>query len=253
MPEETRLCELSVRQPGEELSLAERIPLSLWFAMTYPFVLTVIYFIFMNGRDTGIQNTVFSSLKLIQFAFPAVFVFLVCRESIELPVWKKPAMRLGVVFGILILVAALGLYFGLLKGTRHLICTLNRRCWGKWKALDWQVPEPMRPLLFFYSVIHSGMEEYYWRWFVYKRLAKSVPDCLAICFSSIGFMAHHVVIMVVFFGLTSPLAYLFSIGVAVGGAFWAWLYGRSGNFMAVWLSHAIVDTALFIIGYDLIF
>ena len=78
MPEETRLCELSVRQPGEELSLAERIPLSLWFAMTYPFVLTVIYFIFMNGRDTGIQNTVFSSLKLIQFVFPAVFVFLVC-------------------------------------------------------------------------------------------------------------------------------------------------------------------------------
>ena len=252
MPEETRLCELSVRQPGEELSLAERIPLSLWFAMTYPFVLTVIYFIFMNGRDTGIQNTVFSSLKLIQFAFPAVFVFLVCRESIELPVWKKPAMRLGVVFGILILVAALGLYFGLLKGTAPYM-HLKSKVLGKVEGFGLASAGAYAAFAIFYSVIHSGMEEYYWRWFVYKRLAKSVPDCLAICFSSIGFMAHHVVIMVVFFGLTSPLAYLFSMGVAVGGAFWAWLYGRSGNFIAVWLSHAIVDTALFIIGYDLIF
>jgi len=252
MPSEDRLCELPGQQPGEELSLTERIPLSLWFAMTYPFMLTVIYFVFLNGRDTGIQNSVFSSLKLIQFAFPAVFVFLVCRESIELPVWKKPAMRLGAVFGILIFVTALGLYFGLLKGTAPYM-HLKSKVLGKVEGFGLSNTGAYAAFAIFYSVIHSGMEEYYWRWFVYKRLAKSIPDCLAICFSSIGFMAHHVVIMVVFFGLTSPLAYLFSIGVAVGGAFWAWLYGRSGNFMAVWLSHAIVDTALFIIGYDLIF
>ena len=156
------------------------------------------------------------------------------------------------VFGILILVAALGLYFGLLKGTAPYM-HLKSKVLGKVEGFGLASAGAYAAFAIFYSVIHSGMEEYYWRWFVYKRLAKSVPDCLAICFSSIGFMAHHVVIMVVFFGLTSPLAYLFSIGVAVGRAFWACLYGRSGNFMAVWLSHAIVDTALFIIGYDLIF
>jgi len=43
------------------------------------------------------------------------------------------------------------------------------------------------------------------------------------------------------------------MGVAVGGGVWAWLYGRSGNFVAVWVSHAIIDMGLFIIGYDLIF
>ncbi|MBT7919018.1 MAG: hypothetical protein HN617_15880, partial [Planctomycetaceae bacterium] len=75
----------------------------LWFAMTYPFVLTVIYFVLLNGQETGLQNWVFSSLKLIQFAFPAVFVFLVCRESLSLPQWKKPAFGFGLGFGVLII------------------------------------------------------------------------------------------------------------------------------------------------------
>ena len=41
---------------------------------------------------------------------------------------------------------------------------------------------------------------------------------------SLGFMAHHVVLLATFFGWDSPLAYLFSLAIAVGGAFWAWLY-----------------------------
>ena len=89
------------------------------------------------------------------------------------------------------------------------------------------------------------------RWFVYRLLSWCLPDSVAIVLSSLSFMAHHVVLMVVFFGLTSPLAYLFSFGVAIGGGVWAWLYGRSGNFVAAWLRHAIVDMALFVIGYDL--
>ena len=90
--------ELPVIQPVQS-SVASRIPTSLWFALCYPFVLTVYYFVFMNGQETSSQNTVFSVLKAIQFSFPAIFVFLVCRESIELPVWKKPAIKVGLIFG----------------------------------------------------------------------------------------------------------------------------------------------------------
>jgi uncharacterized protein len=38
-----------------------------------------------------------------------------------------------------------------------------------------------------------------------------------------------------------------------GGAFWAWLYHRSGNLIAPWLSHALIDAAIFTVGYDLTF
>ena len=41
--------------------------------------------------------------------------------------------------------------------------------------------------------------------------------------------------------------------VAVGGAFWAWLFQRTGSLVAVWWSHVLIDAALMAIGYDLLF
>jgi uncharacterized protein len=43
-----------------------------------------------------------------------------------------------------------------------------------------------------------------------------------------------------------------SAGVAVGGAFWAWLYERTGSIFGPWLSHLLIDAGIFWIGYDLI-
>lgn len=103
----------------------------------------------------------------------------------------------------------------------------------------------------FYAVFHSLLEEYYWRWFVFQRLQRLWALTPAIGLSSIAFMAHHVILMAVFFGWSSPWTYFFSLSVAVGGAVWAWLYARSGSIYAPWLSHLLVDAAIFSIGYDL--
>jgi membrane protease YdiL (CAAX protease family) len=75
----------------------------------------------------------------------------------------------------------------------------------------------------------------------------------AIAISSLGFMAHHVLLLGLFFGWVSPLTYLFSMSVMIGGAFWAWLYNRSGNLVAPWLSHALIDAAIFVVGFELTF
>jgi membrane protease YdiL (CAAX protease family) len=61
-----------------------------------------------------------------------------------------------------------------------------------------------------------------------------------------------VLVLQLYFGWTSPLTWLFSAGVAIGGAFWAWLYNKSGSLYGPWLSHALVDAAIFAIGYDLV-
>src|SRR5262249_51499854 len=107
------------------------------------------------------------------------------------------------------------------------------------------------PLLFltlaiFYSIVHSLLEEYYWRWFVFGQLRLLTPLPQAIAVSSLGFMAHHVCVVSVYFGWFSPESIALSLAVAVGGALWAWLYQRTGNLVGPWISHALVDAAIFL-------
>lgn len=71
--------------------------------------------------------------------------------------------------------------------------------------------------------------------------------------ASAGFTAHHVILLTAFFGTTSMTAYLLSATVFTGGLFWTWLYRRDGSLFGPWLSHALVDVAIFVIGYRLVF
>src|SRR5262249_11228268 len=103
----------------------------------------------------------------------------------------------------------------------------------------------------FYSLVHSLLEEYYWRWFVYGRMRRYVSLAPAIVISSLGFMAHHVIVLATYFGWANGWTWLFAVATAVGGAFWAWLYERSGSIYGPWISHLLMDAAIFGIGYDL--
>ena len=105
-----------------------------------------------------------------------------------------------------------------------------------------------------FSVVHAFLEEHYWRWFVFGELRGMFGGTAGIALSSIAFMSHHVIVLGVFMGPGSfwPMTPWLSLGVAGAGAFWAWLYHRSGGLAGPWLSHMLVDLAIFAIGYDLI-
>jgi hypothetical protein len=104
----------------------------------------------------------------------------------------------------------------------------------------------------FYSLLHSLLEEYYWRWFAFGQIRQFIAIWPSIVISSLCFMGHHVVVLGLYFGWTSPWTWLFSIATAMGGGFWAWLYQRSGSIYGPWFSHLLIDAAIFGIGYDLI-
>jgi membrane protease YdiL (CAAX protease family) len=65
-------------------------------------------------------------------------------------------------------------------------------------------------------------------------------------------MAHHVFILAVYFGWDSPWTYFLSLSVAAGGFIWAWMFEKTASLYGVWASHALVDTAIFIVGYDVV-
>ena len=64
----------------------------------------------------------------------------------------------------------------------------------------------------FYAGLHSWLEEFYWPWFVFGRLRELVPPAAAIVVSSLGFMAHHVIVLLTYFPV--PLAIALSAAVA---------------------------------------
>jgi membrane protease YdiL (CAAX protease family) len=114
---------------------------------------------------------------------------------------------------------------------------------------------PARYLLFAvpFCLVHSLMEEYYWRWFVFGWLKRWVPLGVAVALSSLAFMAHHVILLAGYFpGRFLTVALPFSLCVAVGGAVWAWLYHRTGSLYAAWVSHAVIDVAIFAIGFEML-
>src|SRR5208282_1583976 len=99
--------------------------------------------------------------------------------------------------------------------------------------------------------VNSLMEEYVWRWFVFRKFEVLLGGKAAVIAAALAFTAHHVIVLAAQFNW--PIVVLGSMGVFIGGAAWSWLYLRYRSVWPGYVSHAIVDAAIFIIGYWLIF
>jgi len=228
---------------------------ALVFAMTFPSVMSWVEFIVLPGagreRNVVLQATFWLG-KLVQFSFPIVFVWSFRRQ--ELAVHKPSArgLELGAAFGLVVGAAALLLYFLWLKSSPALTATPERL--HRWLTeFNLATPGGFVAMAFFIAVLHSFLEEYYWRWFVFGRLEQCLPLAAAMGISSCAFMAHHVILLSVYLqGYFWTAAVPFSLCVAGGGIVWAWLYHRCRSLYAPWVSHLLVDMALMGLGYDML-
>ena len=225
----------------------------LWFAVCYPTVLTVLYFIVLDGTSSVVQGMVFSIGKTIQFGLPVWIVLRVNKEQLGVHRPRAAGVSMGVLFGLLALALIVGIYQLALKPNAGIMSLLDEQVTSKVEGFQLNSVAAYTALAAFYCLIHSAMEEYYWRWFVFNRFLRHWSLGQACAISSIGFMAHHVIVLGMFFGFENWMTYVFSTGVAVGGAVWAWIYNRSGNLYSAWISHAFVDAAIFWVGYDILF
>ncbi len=103
----------------------------------------------------------------------------------------------------------------------------------------------------YWITFNSLTEEYIWRWFVFRKFEALLGGKLAVPAAALAFTAHHVIVLAAQFDW--PIALLGSLGVFIGGAAWSWLYLRYRSIWPGYVSHAIADAAIFIIGYQLIF
>ena len=224
---------------------------ALCAAALFPSLATWLYFVVLSRHPSAAVQAAYAAEKIVQFAFPAVWVLLVRRQRLH---WTKPS-RAGIgeslALGVAVLAGMLAVYFLWLKPAGYLAASVGPIAA---KATSLGMGSRTSFILggILLSTVHSLLEEYYWRWFLFGGLRRFMPVVAAVVLSSLAFTAHHVILLAVYFGGLWPATIFFSFCVAVGGAAWAWIYHRSGSLLGPWLSHLLIDAGIFVVGYDLI-
>ena len=227
----------------------------LLLILLFPLFQAYIYFDVMAAWSPMVQKTTYSITKILMFVFPAVYLGLILKEKMRLRPLNDRGLAEGTYFGLLVLVGICLLYYCYFKPLGIIAPGTSVAEQISKKVTSFGIITPAPFLLFgcFVSFIHSGLEEYYWRWFAFGQLKRVCSKYPAMVISGIAFSLHHIIILGTYFGYTSQWTWLFSLGIAIGGFYWCWLYQRKDSIWASWLSHAWVDIAIFIVGYDLIF
>lgn len=225
---------------------------ALVFALVLPTVVTWVYFVAAADWAPETRRTAYGIGKTVQFAFPLVWVLAVQRRRLGLHLPGRRGLPESIGFGLFVLAAMLVIYYAWLRpaGILDGAAAEVRQILGRFGV---DTAAKYVALAAFYSVVHSLLEEYYFRWFLFGGLRRLVSLWPAVLVSSLGFMAHHVLVLGKYFDGLSAATISFSFAVAVGGAVWAWIYHRSDSLWGPWVSHLFVDVGIFVIGYQIAF
>ncbi|MGC4001805.1 MAG: CPBP family intramembrane metalloprotease [Pirellulales bacterium] len=221
-------------------------------ACVYPTIFTWIYFVELDGLEPSTRQGVTLLGKALQFVvIPALLYGSIARREFGKPRFDRATIVEGVLTGLAISAPIVVLALGWLAPTGFFEDAIPEM---RKKLSEFAVDAPERffALGLFYALAHSGMEEWYWRWLVDRHLRDQLGPRSGPLVSSLGFAAHHVVVIGVYLGFANPWTYVASAGVGVGGWIWSWSDHRNGTIAAAWIAHALVDAALFVIGWKLL-
>ena len=100
---------------------------------------------------------------------------------------------------------------------------------------------------FYFMFVNSILEEFVWRWFVFRRCETLFGGGGAVVASALFFTLHHVFVLAA--QVDWRVTILGSVGVFTGGALSSWCYLRYRSVWPGYLSHAIVDLAILGVGW----
>ncbi|NNC88910.1 MAG: CPBP family intramembrane metalloprotease [Akkermansiaceae bacterium] len=218
-------------------------------ALVVPFFGALFYFVWFS--DTPAGQPAYVATKLFTLVYPLFFLArtglggLTRREdrASRWPSWPLVVVT-GLGSGVLIAIAGgLLMLTPLGDAVRGGAAAVS----GKVEALGFK--EHFILFAVFISLIHSALEEYYWRWFLYGHLRRKVGRWAGHGIAAAGFAAHHLIVLLQYF--PPWLAIFLTVCVALGGLIWTLVYEWQGTVLGCWLSHLGVDVFLMIIGFQM--
>jgi len=200
----------------------------------------------MVAAPGPVGRGLFLVAKAWLLVFPAAWYLIVERGT---PSWSPPrrgGLALGAISGI-VLATTIVLGFFVLGVDDRNVAPLHAAV----REMGLGSPLPYLASAAGWIFVNSLMEEYVYRWFVLRQCEVLLPGPAAVVVSAGVFTAHHIIAVGQY--LDPVLTIVASAGVFCGGTVWAWLYLRYRSIWPGWVSHAVVDVAVFGIGWYLLF
>jgi len=197
--------------------------------------------------ESGVGQTIFLLSKLWILVFPVVWHRFVEGNPISISPPRRGGFGPAALLGLGIAGVIVGAYFFARTHGWIDVEMVRQRA----HATDLDRPAVFLAGAFFWVGANSLVEEYVWRWFVFRQFERLFGGRWAVALSALGFTLHHILALAGQFD--ARITALASFGVFVGGLVWSWLYLRYQSVWPCWVSHAIVDVPIFVIGWVLIF
>jgi membrane protease YdiL (CAAX protease family) len=193
-----------------------------------------------------IGKTFFTIAKLWLLVFPAAWYLLVEKGG---PSWSPPrqgGLAVGAASGVVL--AGLIVLGAWLFGVQDMNLTPLR---AEVREMGLNTLIPYLAGAAGWTFVNSLMEEYVYRWFIFRQCESLVKGSAAVLASAAIFTAHHLIAVSQY--LDPLFTILASAGVFAGGLVWSWLYLRYRSIWPCWVSHVLADIAVFGVGWWLLF
>lgn len=228
---------------------------TLCFAMVFPSVMALTSFVLVAESDHQVnlvRQFVIPGGKVLQFVLPLFFILYLQNVQIfATRLWKR-SWHWGILSGLLIALVMVFLFHLGVSDTPY-ARDFATRLYTFLVETNLNSRAGFLMLGAFTAFVHSFLEEYYWRWFVFRALTLRIRLIPAMMLSSLAFMSYHTILLT-FYLPNEFWTVVVPTSLAIGGLgfFWAWLYYRTGSLISVWLSHCLVDCAMIYAEYQLL-
>ena len=191
-------------------------------------------------------QVLFGISKAWLLLFPLVWTGWIQRERMGWPRFRRAGLAVALVSGVGIAALISGVYFGLAQEWFDMDAVR-----AKAAEIGLGTSSVYMAGAIYWCVVNALLEEYVWRWFVFRHFQRLVKPAAAVVLASLCFTLHHTLALVVY--MNAGMNLLASFGVFAGGVIWCLLYLRYRNIWASYLSHLLSDAAIFAIGWILFF
>ncbi|MEQ9372665.1 MAG: CPBP family intramembrane glutamic endopeptidase [Coleofasciculus chthonoplastes F3-SA18-01] len=195
----------------------------------------------------SLGQRIFSLCKVWLLALPLVWFIWVDHGKFRLCLPKKHELLVGTILGLLMFAIILSAYW--LLGQQW-IDGMDVRTKAKQAGIT--SPKIYLGGALYFTFINALIEEYIWRWFVYKKCEVLVSGTKAVLLAAMLFTLHHIIALAAYTA-DWGVVLLGSVGVFIAGAVWSWCYLTYRTLWSSYISHILADLAIAIVGWHLLF